>query len=41
VENADISKFAGMVTASSRGKPRRLEDFDPASILRRSRAADQ
>jgi antitoxin PrlF len=36
-EKTDISKFAGMVTAPSSGKPRRLEDFDPASILRRAR----
>jgi hypothetical protein len=26
------------LTAPSKGTPRRLEDFDPASILRRSRA---
>ena len=38
VEKTDISSLAGMFTASSRGTPRPLEDFDPASILRRSRA---
>jgi antitoxin PrlF len=37
MEKADISKLAGMVTAPSRGTPRRLEDFDPASMLRRVR----
>jgi antitoxin PrlF len=38
MEKADVSKLAGMLTAPSKGTPRRLEDFDPASILRRSRA---
>ena len=38
VEKADVVRFAGMVTAPSGGTPRRLEDFDPASVLRRSRA---
>jgi antitoxin PrlF len=41
VEKADISKLAGMLTAPSRGTPRRLEDFDPASILRSSHDDDQ
>ena len=29
--------MAGMVKAPARGVPRRLEDFDPASLLTRSR----
>jgi AbrB family looped-hinge helix DNA binding protein len=41
MEKADIASLAGMLTAPSIGRPRRLEDFDPASILRRSRADDQ
>jgi antitoxin PrlF len=41
IEKADISKFAGMVTAPSRGKVGRLEDFDPASILRRALDDDE
>jgi antitoxin PrlF len=36
-EKTDISKLAGLVTAPSRGTLRRLEDFDPVSILRRAR----
>jgi AbrB family looped-hinge helix DNA binding protein len=40
VEKVDLSSLAGMVTAPSRGVPRRLEDFDPASLLRRSRRDD-
>jgi hypothetical protein len=31
--------MAGMVKARSRGVPRRLEDFDPASMLTGSRRA--
>jgi antitoxin PrlF len=30
---ADIADLAGMVKAPSIGVPRRLEDFDPASLL--------
>ena len=41
IEKGDVSSLAGMVTASSQGKPRRLLDFDPASILRRSRVDDK
>jgi antitoxin PrlF len=37
VANADLSGLAGMVKAPSRGQPRRLQDFDPASLLARSR----
>ena len=37
VATAEISDMAGMVTAPARGVPRRLEDFDPASLLTRSR----
>jgi AbrB family looped-hinge helix DNA binding protein len=37
VPKADVSKLAGMVKAPSMGKPRRLPDFDPASLLARTR----
>ena len=37
VATADMSDMAGMVKAPARGVPRRLEDFDPASLLTRSR----
>lgn len=37
VGTADLTGMAGMVKASARGVPRRLEDFDPASLLKRSR----
>jgi len=37
VATADMSEMAGMVKAPARGVPRRLEDFDPASLLTRSR----
>jgi AbrB family looped-hinge helix DNA binding protein len=39
VATADLSGMAGMVKARSRGVPRRLEDFDPASMLTGSRRA--
>ena len=32
VKTTDIAACAGMVTAPSKGKPRRLEDFDPATL---------
>jgi hypothetical protein len=32
-----MTGMAGMVKAPARGVPRRLEDFDPASLLTRSR----
>jgi AbrB family looped-hinge helix DNA binding protein len=34
---AGTAGMAGMVKAPSRGVPRRLEDFDPASLTTRSR----
>jgi AbrB family looped-hinge helix DNA binding protein len=37
VPTADMTKMAGMVKAPARGVARRLEDFDPASLLTRSR----
>ena len=37
VATADVAGMAGMVKATTRGAPRRLDDFDPASLLRRSR----
>ncbi len=37
VATVDLSGMAGMVKAKSRGSPRRLEDFDPASLLARLR----
>jgi AbrB family looped-hinge helix DNA binding protein len=33
---ADLTKLAGMVKAPRRGASRRLQDFDPASMLARS-----
>ncbi len=35
VETADVAGLAGMVKAPARGVARRLEDFDPASLLNR------
>lgn len=37
VSTADLSGMAGMVKAQAHGVPRRLEDFDPASLLARLR----
>lgn len=37
VATTDLTGLAGMVKAPSRGVPRRLEDFDPASLLSPSR----
>lgn len=37
IATADLSGMAGMVAAPTRGVPRRLEDFNPASMLARSR----
>jgi antitoxin PrlF len=37
VSTTDLAGMAGMVKAPVRGVPRRLEDFDPASLLSRSR----
>ena len=38
VPAADVSQLAGLVKAKSKGKPRRLEDFDPASLMKRPAA---
>ena len=35
VPKAKIEELAGMVTARSSGRPRRLEEFDVAAMLRR------
>lgn len=35
VKTTAIAACAGMVTAHSKGKPRRLEDFDPATLTRK------
>jgi len=37
VSAGDITGMAGMVKAPARGVARRLEDFDPASLLTRPR----
>lgn len=37
ISTVDMSGMAGMVKAQARGVPRSLEDFDPASLLTRSR----
>ncbi|MDP2707789.1 MAG: AbrB/MazE/SpoVT family DNA-binding domain-containing protein [Burkholderiales bacterium] len=37
VATADLTGMAGMVKAATHGVPRRLQDFDPASLLKRSR----
>ena len=37
VATADVSGMAGLIKAPSRGVPRQLEKFDPASLLSRSR----
>jgi antitoxin PrlF len=37
VATANVTSMAGMVKAPARGVPRRLEDFDPASLLTGSR----
>lgn len=37
VETANVAGMAGMVKAPARGIPRRLEDFDPATLLAPSR----
>lgn len=39
VATADLTGLAGMVKAPACGVPRRLEDFDPASLLVRPRRA--
>ncbi len=37
VTTVDMTSMAGLVKAPARGVPRRLEDFDPTSLLTRSR----
>jgi antitoxin PrlF len=37
VAAADVTSIAGMVKAPARGVPRRLEDFDPSVLPKRSR----
>jgi len=37
VSTAAVEELAGMVTAPSRGKPRKLSDFDPASLTAKTR----
>jgi pimeloyl-ACP methyl ester carboxylesterase/bifunctional DNA-binding transcriptional regulator/antitoxin component of YhaV-PrlF toxin-antitoxin module len=37
IATTDMTNIAGMVKAPSRGAPRSLEDFDPVSLLTRSR----
>jgi antitoxin PrlF len=34
VEIGEVAAMAGLVRAPSKGRTRRLEDFDPASLLR-------
>lgn len=36
VRQVDLSALAGMVKAKAHGKPRRLEDFDAASLVVRA-----
>jgi antitoxin PrlF len=38
VPKVDVSKLAGMLKAPLRGVPRRLEDFDAATLAARGRA---
>ena len=38
VPKVNVSNLAGMLKAPARGVPRRLEDFDPASLAARGRA---
>jgi AbrB family looped-hinge helix DNA binding protein len=38
VATSKVTELAGMVTATKRSAPGRLEDFDPASLLHRSRS---
>ncbi|RTL15488.1 MAG: AbrB/MazE/SpoVT family DNA-binding domain-containing protein [Burkholderiales bacterium] len=37
VPAATVEELAGMVTAPSRGKPRKLSGFDPASMIAKTR----
>ena len=36
VATADVSQMAGLVRAPARNVPRRLAEFDPAALLKRS-----
>ena len=36
VKTTDVTACAGMVTASSKGKPRKLSEFDAASLLHKA-----
>ena len=36
VQTTDVAACAGMVTAPSKGKPRKLSEFDAASLLRKT-----
>jgi antitoxin PrlF len=40
VATAEMTNMAGLVKAPARGVPRRLEDFDPARLLTRSRRSN-
>lgn len=37
VPRTDVAAMAGLLTARPSGKPRRLQDFDPASVFRKPR----
>jgi antitoxin PrlF len=37
VPRTDVASLAGMLKARARGVPRRLEDFDPATLTARGR----
>lgn len=37
IRKSDVAALAGMVKLRARGKPRRLDDFDAASILSEAR----
>ena len=39
VPKTDVAQLAGMVKAPQRGVPRRLQDFDAASLLAKARPA--
>lgn len=36
--SVDLTRLAGLVAAPSRGVPRRLEDFDPATLTARKQS---
>jgi AbrB family looped-hinge helix DNA binding protein len=39
IRKSQVKALAGMVKLRARGKPRRLDDFDPASLLAKARRA--